>query len=405
MVEQLRTLDTARFSTLDIDRLSVIDAATLAAPWGEAYSTGIYGEQLDANAVIKAQNNVKTLIDATGAKSFADALAALPGPGESTHMVVGHRHSMGDLLPAVVRLGGQHVTECHIATLTYSRQNAADWCSMIDAGTIGKLSVLVSHYFSKTSPQIFDATAPMLKSKGAIVAAARSHAKLCLCRLADGRTITAEGSANTRSAKTVEQLTIFGSPALYEFHRAWLDKIISTTNATDSTQPRQPAPRRSAYSQKRASLGVWASTISADDRADAIAWKTTAPDASTATRYAAAVVETIHQWSPVLPPGAVVTCPPQGASHPGHYFADDLARAVAGLLNISFTPLLVRTDAKHYHHPRESMRQAPYRVTSPPPAMVLVIDDLITSGTTMRLSLEALRAAGAAAFGFAYCGC
>jgi orotate phosphoribosyltransferase len=37
--------------------------------------------------------------------------------------------------------------------------------------------------------------------------------------------------------------------------------------------------------------------------------------------------------------------------------------------------------------------------------MVLVVDDLVTSGTTMRRSLEAIRAAGSAAFGFAYSGC
>ncbi|MFI5380651.1 MAG: phosphoribosyltransferase [Tepidisphaerales bacterium] len=404
-MDDLKTLDTSRLTRLDLDRLGALDTARLAAPWGETYSTATYGQELDANAVIKAQNHVKTLIDATGARSFADALGALPAPGESVHAIIGFRHSMGDLLPAVARLSGQRIEVCHIATLTYSRQNATDWAAMLDAGTIRKLSVLVSHYFSKTSPQIFDATAPMLRARGVTIAAARSHAKLLLCKLADGRCITGEGSANTRSAKTVEQLTIFGDPAIYSFHRQWLDKIIADTNDA-STTPRQSSPRRTAYSQKRAALGVWASTIADEDRADAIAWKTTAPpDTATTARYAAAVVETIRQWSPVLPPGAVVTVPPQGASAPGHYFAQGLARAVAGLLGVPFVVLLARTDTKVYHHPRESMRQAPYRTASTPPATVIVVDDLITSGTTMRLSLDALRQAGTAAFGFAFCGC
>jgi orotate phosphoribosyltransferase len=37
--------------------------------------------------------------------------------------------------------------------------------------------------------------------------------------------------------------------------------------------------------------------------------------------------------------------------------------------------------------------------------MVLVVDDLVTSGRAMQLSLTASRAAGVAAFGFAVSGC
>jgi len=124
-------------------------------------------------------------IDATGTKSFAAALGRLPGTGESVHMIIGFRHSMGDLLPAVMRLSGQRIVECFIATLTYSKQNAADWCSMLDSIEIGKLSVIVSHYFAKTSPQIYDSTVPTLRTKGAIVTPVRCHAKLLLCKLAE----------------------------------------------------------------------------------------------------------------------------------------------------------------------------------------------------------------------------
>ena len=42
---------------------------------------------------------------------------------------------------------------------------------------------------------------------------------------------------------------------------------------------------------------------------------------------------------------------------------------------------------------------------SEPKQSILVVDDLCTSGRTMRHSIEAIRAAGAAAFGFAFSGC
>ncbi len=108
----------------------------------------------------------------------------------------------------------------------------------------------------------------------------------------------------------------------------------------------------------------------------------------------------------VRPPGTVVTTPPQGASAPGPYAAEALGAAAADALGLPFAPMLRRTDCKLYHSPWDSRRQAPYvvEVPDPRPGLVLVIDDLLTSGTTMRLSLEALRAAGIPSHGFIYSG-
>ncbi len=54
----------------------------------------------------------------------------------------------------------------------------------------------------------------------------------------------------------------------------------------------------------------------------------------------------------------------------------------------------------------DSRRQAPYLVEmpDPPPGLIVVVDDLATSGTTLRLGVEAIRGAGLMAFGFAYSG-
>ena len=57
--------------------------------------------------------------------------------------------------------------------------------------------------------------------------------------------------------------------------------------------------------------------------------------------------------------------------------------------------ILERTAAKTFHGRRALLAQTPYRVNMSVPAAV-VLDDLITTGHTMRLSLEALKAAGVA---------
>ena len=85
-----------------------------------------------------------------------------------------------------------------------------------------------------------------------------------------------------------------------------------------------------------------------------------------------------------------------------------LGQRVAEALGLPFSgEVLTRTEPKLWHGPHASLRQTPYVCALPDPAppMVLVVDDLCTSGRTMRYSIEAIRAAGAAAFGFAYSGC
>jgi predicted amidophosphoribosyltransferase len=79
---------------------------------------------------------------------------------------------------------------------------------------------------------------------------------------------------------------------------------------------------------------------------------------------------------------------------------------VAEALGLPLAEVLTRTDVKRWHGPHHSLRQAPFvaALPEPLPTMVLIVDDLVTTGATMRRSLEAIRATGVAAFGFAFSG-
>lgn len=159
--------------------------------------------------------------------------------------------------------------------------------------------------------------------------------------------------------------------------------------------------------QKRAGLGVWTAGRSHQARSAIKAWKRAAPfDPATLVGFAAAVADLVRAWSPILPAGSIVTVPPQGASAPGPYAARELGRAVAEALGLPFAAILSRTDRKRWHGPHHALRQAAFVCTLPEPAptMVVIVDDLITTGRTMRLSVEAIRAAGVAAFGFGFSG-
>jgi hypothetical protein len=173
---------------------------------------------------------------------------------------------------------------------------------------------------------------------------------------------------------------------------------------------RDPEPRgRSLPShQRRAGLGVWSASRRESGRRAIKAWKRNVPfDPATLAVFADAVAGLVREWSAVLPPGSVMTIPPQGASAPGPYAAEALGSAVAEARGLPFAALLVRTDPKRWHGVRHALRQALFVATlpDPPPSLVIIVDDLVTTGSTMRRSLQAIRAERVAAFGFSFSGC
>ena len=168
----------------------------------------------------------------------------------------------------------------------------------------------------------------------------------------------------------------------------------------------RPTPRPLGVHQRRAALGVWCLTTAAAEREAIIRAKRDGGDfdAALADRLARQLAELIREWAPVLPAGCIVTCPPQGASAPGPYLAGQLARQVGLALDLDALTCLRRTDRKRWHHPREAMKQKRFR-TIIVPDVAIVVDDMLSSGTSMKLSLDALRSAGCAAWGFAAVGC
>lgn len=123
------------------------------------------------------------------------------------------------------------------------------------------------------------------------------------------------------------------------------------------------------------------------------------------SHYAKDLAELIVTWNPVIPADWLVTCPPQGASHPGEYAAAKIASQVAERLAIRFAACLSRTDTKLWHGPHHALKQSDFLALIPLSyPVVLIVDDFITSCTTMRLALEAVNRENIPAFGFAWSG-
>jgi hypothetical protein len=211
--------------------LEELDLEELQQPWVvETYSSNIYGEALDLDAAIRVRMPHHYTRDATGIRSMADAIGTLPGPEEAIHLWIGGQHSMGHVIPAIIELARPEIIEAlHVATLTFSKDNASEWASLIQEGSIKELTILCSQYFQKTSPEIYDFAVTLFDGLPVTIFPRRAHTKLMTALLSDGRKISAEGSANTRSARTLEQVCIFGSPEVYHFHTSMMTKASKST--------------------------------------------------------------------------------------------------------------------------------------------------------------------------------
>jgi predicted amidophosphoribosyltransferase len=337
----------------------------------------------------------------------AKHLERLPESGESFHCIMRGNYNGWDLVPAVLRLANPATIETlYIATLGFNRQNAEELLSLVDAGSIRRVRFICSCYYRSVEPAVFDFLHASLTRNGHRAVAIRSHAKILLFEMTNGAAYVIESSANLRSCRNIEQFCMTHDAELLRFHREWMDEVIGHC---ESKQTPAPAPRtqKIGHSQKRAGIGVFAAHRSEDDRQTVLRWKAAPREHRRKTRrLARELTALIRGWSPALPPDCLVTCPPQGASAPGFYFAAALAARVANMLKVPFALSLARQAPKRYHHPKQAISQKPFTVSLKPlPKFVIVVDDLITSGATMRLSLAAIRAAGSMAFGFAYAGC
>jgi len=168
----------------------------------------------------------RSAIDARRTSDATAAIGRLPAKNEAIHLAIAGRFALWNVVPAVLELSRNTIDRLHIATLGFSRDNIDALVALVDSGSIGRVILLCSHYFKNTSGGIYEHAEKLLKARPACTfISARQHAKLLLIKLADRRTITVESSANLRSCKNVETMTLIGDPSVYAFHAAWIEGL------------------------------------------------------------------------------------------------------------------------------------------------------------------------------------
>jgi hypothetical protein len=157
-----------------------------------------------------------------------DVLAVLPGPGEALHALMTGRYDLLALIMVLLEKWGRCET-LRIATLSYNGRNVAELLNQLDAGTIGRLTVLCSLFFRAHNPSQWTQLRDGLVERDSDhrLAAARSHAKVVCLAFPDGRHLVLEGSANLRTNSNQEQFCLIEDAGLHDWHALWIDAMVA----------------------------------------------------------------------------------------------------------------------------------------------------------------------------------
>lgn len=139
---------------------------------------------------------------------------------ERLHALIAGDFVFCDLLAAIIaRRGAPRRLVC--ATLSLSQKNIATLESLAVTHRF-PVELLLSHYFAKTNKEQYAAVLSIAKRQPLIrVRVARSHCKVTLLDY-ENAALVIESSANLRSSRNLEQVSIFNDRALLEFHAEWI---------------------------------------------------------------------------------------------------------------------------------------------------------------------------------------
>ncbi len=157
-------------------------------------------------------------------KKAAEVIPHLPGPGESLHTLLTGFFDFCLVLTCVIRSRPCPCDHARIATLSFGPKNTQEMARWLDEGLVGRLTLLCADFMAKASPEVYQgAVAELVGQRGQTVGSARCHAKVVTLAFADGLRLSFEGSANLRTNRNLENLSVVNDPGLHDFHAGWID--------------------------------------------------------------------------------------------------------------------------------------------------------------------------------------
>ncbi|HET7321866.1 MAG TPA: hypothetical protein VFI96_05165 [Longimicrobiaceae bacterium] len=152
----------------------------------------------------------------------SDAILA----GERVDAVLSGNFIFGDFFEAFAVETNSFIDDLTLSTLSLSQENVDSLHNLLAGDYLGSLNLIVSDYwYAHNRPNVSYVYEQLDLEDRFQLAVAGVHTKIAMLRFGE-RKILIHGSANLRSSRSVEVVTIETNPALYDFHRAWHETIL-----------------------------------------------------------------------------------------------------------------------------------------------------------------------------------
>jgi hypothetical protein len=167
-------------------------------------------------------------------KDAGEVVRFIPAPGESLHAVMSGTYDLMMVLVAILQRFGCPCEAMRIATLSFNKRNCHEILAQLDAGKVGRFSLLCSEYFRDNDSEVYQAIRQELVKRGQRLAACRNHCKVVTLAFADATRLVLEGSANLRRNGNLEQFCLIHDAALHDWHAAWIDALVNKHESDQS---------------------------------------------------------------------------------------------------------------------------------------------------------------------------
>lgn len=153
--------------------------------------------------------------------ALAGVLDPLPTAGETVHLII---HG-GVPLSAVIWhiIDRAPPADLAISTLGFSRHFIHELIDRMQTGQITSGVVVCSNYFSRADAAEYQEARELLAPWPVTLTDARTHGKVFVFG-----TFCGEGSANLRSCRSIENVSITNDENLARFHAGWIRQIANT---------------------------------------------------------------------------------------------------------------------------------------------------------------------------------
>ena len=142
----------------------------------------------------------------------------LPAPGETAHLII---HGGVPLSAIIWHIIDQSPpADLAISTLGFNRDFVHQLIDRLRDGRITSGVIVCSNYFSRADAVEYEEARAVLTPWPCQLTDARTHGKVFVFGA-----FSREGSANLRSCRSIENVSISNDPALARFHAKWISEL------------------------------------------------------------------------------------------------------------------------------------------------------------------------------------